>query len=122
MCANWLTARLLQIGATVNIPMVQEIYTDLDVDPKVDLLEPFTTYNPDWLSVSINAINLWDYCGIYIIKIKKWRCSINIVQCTICRLSLDLFSIRRKRKRVTQLAANILIKICPLCDFNSIGG
>lgn len=47
MCANWLTARLLQIGATVNIPMVQEIYTDLDADPKVDLLELFTTYDID---------------------------------------------------------------------------
>ena len=47
VCANWLMAKLHQIGAMVHVPMAQAIHVALSADPKTDLLGPFTTDDAD---------------------------------------------------------------------------
>ena len=47
VCANWLTASLHQIGATVHVPVTQAIDAALAVNPNLDLLGPYTADNAD---------------------------------------------------------------------------
>ena len=40
---NWITAIMNHIGATLYFPMAENIDAALDSNPKVELLEPFTS-------------------------------------------------------------------------------
>ena len=53
MCANWLTARLHHIIATVHLPTLQSIDSTLVADPEIDLLGLFAADDADMDAICV---------------------------------------------------------------------